>query len=54
VDVIAFYLLLFLFCGAVAWYVSGFRSIRRLDDRLFNRLERLRRVLTGLAQRSRV
>lgn len=34
-DLIVFYMIFFLFCGAVAWYFSGFRFVQRLDDRLF-------------------
>jgi hypothetical protein len=54
VDLIAFYMLLFLFCGAIAWYFSGFRFIQRLDDCLFSLLRRLRSVLMSPARRSRV
>jgi hypothetical protein len=54
VDLVAFYLLLFLFCGAVAWYFSGFRFVQKLDERLFRRLSRIRSALMSPARRSRV
>ena len=36
------YMLLILFCGAVAWLLSGFVSVRRLDDRLFAVLQHIK------------
>ena len=38
---VAFYMLLLLFCGAVAWFFSGFPAVRRLDDRLFSLVHRM-------------
>jgi hypothetical protein len=46
VNTVAFYLLLLLFCGAAAWFVSGFASVKRLDDRLFALLRRAKGLLT--------
>lgn len=39
-DLVTFYMLLFLFCGAVAWFFSGFASVRRLDERALALLRR--------------
>jgi len=43
VNIVAFYVLMLLFFGAVAWFVSGFAGVRRLDERAAATLRRLRR-----------
>ena len=34
VGLVTIYMLLILFCGAVAWFFSGFAFAQRLDDRM--------------------
>ena len=43
VNVVAFYMIMLLFFGAVAWFVSGFPGVRRLDDRAAAAVRQLRR-----------
>jgi hypothetical protein len=39
-GVVIFYVLFVLFCGSLAWFVSGFPGVRRLDDRAAAALKR--------------
>jgi len=42
VSIVAFYMLMLLFFGGLAWLVSGFRGVQRLDERAAATLRRLR------------
>lgn len=44
-DAIAFYMLMLLFFGAVAWLFSGYRWVHRLDRRVYR--SRFGRFLPG-------